>query len=196
MSKIGDEHIILARINAEMARKNTLLETATIDGEMHQFERRERQPDFSMILPVNFQEMSYERLILKYPSVYRPKDVISNADGNVTFAFECMFVGAEKLEVRLTEYKATIKKMHPSYVFFSEDIYVLENDMRIACYDFRGVAIDKDSYCFHFFTDLPNGELFGCFSCPIDSQSSWEPLFRQMIKTIEPLSEEESNGRE
>ena len=87
--------------------------------------------------------------------------------------------------------KAIVKRLHPSYVFFSENIHDLGDDIKVACYDYRGSALDMDIYNLTFFTDLPNGELFGWFSCPADLQEKWEPLVRQMIQTIKPLYKEE-----
>ena len=186
-----DEKVITARIAAENAKRTSLSNDATIGGIMYQFEKREFPPDFSMTMPENFEELTPENLILKYPNVNRPKNILSNADSSVTFAYEAMSVNAEKSETRLKEYKAAIKRMHPNYLFYSEETYELENGLEIGCYDFRGVALDTDIYCLNFFTDLPNGELLGWFSCPIDLQARWEPLVRQMIKTIEPLSQDE-----
>ena len=192
---IGDEHIIAALVAAESERRISISKAMTINGTTYQFEKRELHPEFSMVMPKCFGALAPECLLLKYPNVNRPKNILSNADASVTYAFELMPGNTETLETRLAEYKSAIKKMHPNYVFFYEEISKLESGLDIVCYDFRGVAIDNDIYCLNFFTDTPAGELFGWFSCPIDLQKNWEPLFRQMTQTIEPLILEENNGR-
>jgi len=189
---VGDEHIIASRTSEKNKKRYSILNNITIDRATYQFAEREVSPYFSMVLPENFHDLAPEYILLKYPNVNRPTIILSNAEGVINFAFEHMPVNAKKVETRLKTYKAVIKRLHPSYVFFSENIFKIESGQKIVCYDFRGIAIDDDIYCLNFYTDLPKGELFGWFSCPIDSQAKWEPLVRQMIRTIKPLSPNEN----
>ena len=189
MPFIGDEDIIALRVAAENVKRHSVLNKVTIGGITYQFEEREVCPYFYMVLPKTFDDLSPEYVLLKYPNVNRPKIILSNEEGTVNFAFEHMSDSTEEMEARLTTYKAVIKKLHPSYAFFSECIYDLESGLKAAYYDFRGIAIDDDIYCLNFFTDLPTGELFGWFTCPIDLKDKWGPLARQMIQTIKPSSQ-------
>jgi len=98
-----------------------------------------------------------------------------------------MDIEPEELSSRLKKYKAAVRKMNPSNVFFSENTIELENGLNVACYDYLSSALDDDIYNLCFITDLSTGELFGCFNCPFDVQVQWEALVRQMIKSIEIL---------
>ena len=185
MPLYGDEDIIRARVAAYNAKKNVITEKVVIDGTTYQFERRVFPPDFSMVLPKSFEIMSAENVIKKYHREDRPDIILSNTETTVNIVFTRMAIQSEKLEERLTKYIAWIKKLYPSNVFYTERIF--ENYPRIACYDYRGFALDTDIYNLSFFTDLPDGELFGGFNCPIDVHENWKPLVWQMIKTLKAL---------
>jgi len=131
--------------------------------------------------------MATECVKRKYPYEERPSIILSNEDTTINFLFDCMKIKPEELSSRLKKYKAVVKKMNPSHVFYSESIIKLESGLDLALYDYIGSAIDDDIYYISFFTDLPNGELFGCFTCPIDAEARWGTLTRQMIMTIETI---------
>ena len=186
-----EKELISARVAAQAARQHTIEKDVTINGERYQFEIREFPPHFSMTLPKSFEQLAAERAKLKFPSENRPKIILTNADTTVNIAFDCIKTQPEELQLRLKKYKAVMKKLHPSYVFFTESICEIKSGLEVACYDYRGSALDTDIYYLSFFTDLPTGELFGWFNCPVDSQSAWEPLVRQMIQTIKPFTDSE-----
>jgi len=75
---IGDEQIISTRIAAEIEKSNVLLSDVTIDGITCRFESSEFLPDFSVVIPKNFEELTPENLLLKYPNVNRPENILSN----------------------------------------------------------------------------------------------------------------------
>ena len=192
----NDIQIISSRLAAQRVERHSISNTVTIDGVTYQFEEREFHPGFSMVLPSSFEELAPEFARVKYPYEDRPETILSNEDTSVNFTFDCLTVAPDALESRLTNYKNMMKKLHPSYTFFSENIYNLETDLMVACYDYQGSAIDTDIYYLTFFTDLPSGELFGCFSCPVKSQSQWAPLVREMIQTIKTLPQETEGAEE
>ena len=191
MSLIGDEHIIATRVAAENTKRHSITNTVKIDDVTYKFEEREFSPYFSMVLPESFEELTTEHAKAKYPYEDRPEIILSNEDTTVNFAFDLMGVQPEGLDIRLSKYKGIIKKSHSNYAFFSESIEEIESGLEVASYDYSGSALDEDVYYFSFFADITDSELFGWFTCPVESQSKWEPLVRQMIKTIKPLEEKE-----
>ena len=117
----GDEDIIISRIAVQNANQNSIENDVgvTIEGISYQFAEREFPPNFSMVIPERFEELEPEVTRLKYPHENRPGTIISNTDATVNFTFDCMAIESEGLEARLTRYRVTVKRMHPSYVFFS-----------------------------------------------------------------------------
>ena len=69
----------------------------------------------------------------------------------------------------------------------SQMTYKCPEEIEIACFDYSSSAIDANIYNLCFFTDLPNGELFGRFTCHADLRDKWEPLMRQMVQTVKRL---------
>jgi len=191
MPIIGDEHIIAARVAAENVKRHSITNEVKIDGVAYRFEEREFPPYFSMVLPESFEALPFEYVKAKYPYEDRPEVILSNGDAMVNFAFDIIPTMHIEINERLVQYKTLIKKLHPDYVFFSENIERMESGPDVAYYDYRGAALDEDVYYFSFFADITDSELFGWFNCPVESQSKWEPLVRQMIKTIKPLEEKE-----
>ena len=163
-----DVDIIKARLMAEFNAQHTITNEAAIDGMTYQFELREFPPRFSIILPKGFETLAPEYARLKYPHEDRPGIILSNEDTTVNIAFDCAYADSGELKSRLAAYRNFIKTLNPSYVFFSHGIYDLENGSELAYYDYRGIAFDGDIYYLSFFTDLPNGGLFGSFNCPIE----------------------------
>ena len=184
----GDEEIIAMRVAARNKAKHSIVNKVKIDGETYRFGEREISPYFSMVLPESFEELADEYVLLKYPNINRPKIILSSPDTLVNFSFDHLPEKAEELNVRVGNCKATDKRLHPSYVFFSEGIETTVSGLEVAYYDYRGIAVDADFYCFKLFADLPDTGLFGCFNCPIELRDKWEPLVRQMIKTIKSLN--------
>jgi len=183
----GDEEIIAARVATRAASMLSIDKIVHIDGVNYTFSQREISPAFSMVMPENFDTIDDTLSRMKYPHDNRADIILSNQDTTVSMAFDSMVVEPKELNSRLKEYKWQIKKPNPNNVFFSESILSLPSGLSVACFDYLGTAIDDDIYYFNFFTDLPDGELFGSFSCPARLQKEWEPLVRQMIQTIKPL---------
>ena len=194
MPLFGDENIIAARVAAESVKRHSIRNNVTINGVTYQFEEREFHPEFAMVLPTCFKDLAPEYVRIKYPREDRPEIILTNADTTVNFAFSYNEAPPESLESRLAKYRAVAKRLIPGYVFLSEKIYSLENGMDVACYDYRLNALDADVYSLCFFTDLPDGQLFCWFTCPIELQVKWEPLVKQMIETIKPLLQDETIG--
>ena len=180
----GDETIIAARVAEQAKQMHNINNSVTIDGIAYTFAEREFPPGFSMVVPESIEELAPELARIKYPHENRPQIIISNEDATVNFAFNYIGRGAESLEKRLASYRSLIKRLHPSDVFFSSEIYKLHNGLEIASFDYCSTAIDIDIYNINFFADLPDNELLGVFNCPIDSKANWELLVREMILTI------------
>ena len=192
MPLIGDEENITMLVNAQNAKNSLITNEVTVGGIKYQCEKLEFPPDFSVVLPKDFIELAPEYVVIKYPNVNRLKTILSNQDTTVNFAFELMSIKTEELETRLTKYKSVTKKIYPSDIYFSQQTYNLESGLTLGTYDYQGIALDDDIYYLNFITDLPNGELFGSFTCPINVRSQWEPVIRQLLLTIKPWPQKEA----
>ena len=186
----GDEEIIRQRVAVQKKAEHNIHNEITINNISYAFTRREFELGFSMVIPDKFKMLAPEYIERKYPYKNRPQIIMSNDDTTVTFAFDYAFLLQKKdLEIRLLEYRSIVKKLHQSNVFLAYDyLSTIDEEDCIAFFSYRSHALDGDLFNFSFFTDLPDKELFGWFTCPIELQTKWEPLVMQMIQTIKPLS--------
>jgi len=138
-----------------------------------------------MVVPEAFEQMPREIAKRKFPYEDRPEIIISNSDYRVCIAFNNAELGSESIDSRVSSFRAYIKTIHPSNVFFIQGIYDLPNNIQIGHYDYRYPVVNNDLYNITFVADLPDMELLGWFICPIDVKDKWEPLARQMIQSIE-----------
>ena len=186
----NDEEFILARISKEVENAFTIANDIEIDGVTYNFTERRLSLGFSMILPKSFDMLAPEYIKLKYPYEDRPHVILSNEKTDTDFAFDYGETSNTSLAERTRQYKSVIKRIYPSNVFLQEEIYKVSEEIEVASYDYRSSAIDADIYNLNFFTDLPDKEVFGWFTCPAELQEKWEPLVRQMIQTIKVVEEE------
>jgi len=142
-----------------------------------------------MILPESFADMPRESAKRKFPHEDRPKVIISSDDFRVCFAFNTIEIQHESIDDRVSAFRAYMKTIHPSNVFFTEGVYDLSNKMQVGYYDYQHPSNDGDIYNITFVTDLLDIELLGWFICPAEVKDKWEPLARQMIQSIEMAGE-------
>ena len=187
----GNEDIITSRVAAQAAKTNTISGTVKIEGVTYTFSEREFPLGFSMVVPECFHTLAPEQARIKYPYEDRPVVIISSENTTVNLAFDSGGPAVESLGERMAMYSSLIKHMHPSYVFFGQNIYDLTDGNKVACFDYRSHAIDSDIYNLNFFTDFDSQELLGWFNCPIDLREKWEHLAKQMIKSIKSLPPDE-----
>ena len=181
----GDEAIIKQRLAIRAAQQNSIDNIVEIHGVEYTFARREFDAGFTMVVPESFEEMPIEVAKQLFLHEGRPKIIISNSDYTVIIAFNSIELPSRIIEDRRVTYRAFMKRSLPTAVFFTQGIYDLPNEMRVAYYDYRYPIINGDMYNFTFISDLQETELLGWFICSIDSMEKWESLARQMIQTIE-----------
>jgi hypothetical protein len=186
----GDEEIIRARVAAEAKRRHTISNEVTIDGEKYTFAEYVFIDSFSMVVPESFTDLPDELADIKYPARNRPKIILSIESGTVNINLSHEKSPVEPIAERVKNYRGIIKKLNPSNVFFSQGIFE-SNDIQIGHYDFRSPTLGKDVYNIHVVFDIDDIEMFLGFNCPVDVQKQWEPLIRQMIKTIKLQPQED-----
>ena len=190
MMKYDDESMIRQRLSAQKKRRLSIKnDTVEIDSVVYSFTRREF-PQFSMVVPESLEEMPQNVAKQMFPYEDRPAIILSDSAFRICLAFNQSERSIKNLPERLTSFQSYIQRVFPTAVFFSNGIYRLENSVEVAYYDYRYPAADSDLYDFTFCTDLPDIELLGWFICPLARKGLWEPLMREMIRTIEIIPKE------
>lgn len=185
----GDEEIIRARVAAQAKKRHSIDNAVEINGIKYTFARREFEYGFSMIVPESFEEMPKDVAKRRFPYEDRPKVIISSSDFMVSLAFNEGHSRGSNLEERIKAYRDYIKRIRPSNVFFTTGVYSLADDINVGHYDYRYPVVDTDLYNITFSIDLPDMELLGWFTCPVEMRIKWEPLARQMLQSIQLVTE-------
>lgn len=174
--------VVAGTTNSELKRLS-ITQNIEINDISYKFSSRNVFDKFSMIVPTNFEELTSELAVTKYPLVSRPQIVLSNPDATVDVFFNC---GVKKTHVSIADrmilYKSVVKNLNSSYEFFTA-----RAGSRLAYFDFRSYTIDSDMYNLWFLVDLPDNTIFGGFSCLIHWQLQWHVLALQMLQTIAAL---------
>lgn len=186
----GDEEIIRARVAAQTKKRHTINNEVSIEGEKYTFTEHTFLDSFSMVVPKNFTDLPDDLADIKYPARNRPKIILSNEPGTVNINLSHENCTGEPIAERAKNYRGIIKKLNPSNVFFSQGTMEC-NGLEIGHYDFSSPTLGKDVYNIHIAFDISGTEMFLGFNCPVDTQKQWEPLMREMIKTIKPLPPKE-----
>ena len=181
----GDEATIRHRLEASEKKSHSIYNNLEIDGVRYVFEKREFEYGFSMVVPTSFEYMTPEVARRKFPSEERPKVVISSDDSRICIALNSSQTSHEDMDDRVTSMREYIKRVAPANVFFIQGVYELPNKIKVGHFDYRYPAIDNDIYNITFCADLPGLELLGWFICPVQIKEKWEPLFRQIMQSIE-----------
>lgn len=191
MRKYDEESIMKQRLaTREKKRLSIKTDAVEIDGVSYTFTRREFAYGFSMVVPESFAEMPREIAKRMFPYEDRPEIIFSDSSFRVCIAFNSAKLPIGSLEDRLSNFQGYIKRICPTCVFSFSGIYHLSNGLEIAHYDYRYPAVDSDLYDLTFFTDLPDIELLGWFTCPVELKDKWEPLMREMIQTLQATQKE------
>ena len=181
----GDEKIIAQRLAKQKEQLHTIDNTVYINKTEYTFARREFEYGFSMVVPESFDDMPSDIADQKFPHRNRPPVIISSVDYRVFIAFHHDEPSNKSISDRIKNYRAYMKKRHPTNVFFTQGIYDIQNGQAVGYYDYRYEVVDSSIYCVNFIADLPDRELFGWFACQTDVKEDWEPLARQMIRSIQ-----------
>jgi len=186
----GDEKIIAQRLAKQKEQLHTIDNTVYINKTEYTFARREFEYGFSMVVPESFDDMPSEIADQKFPHRNRPPVIISSSDYRVCLAFNQIEPLASDMDALTLQFRSYIKSIRPANVFFSYGAYDLPNSMQVSHFDYRYSIVNGDLYNITFLANLSDTGLFGGFICPVDVRDDWEPLVRQMLKTIEVTKEE------
>jgi len=181
----GDEKIIEQRLAKQKEQLHTIDNTVYINKTEYTFARREFEYGFSMVVPESFDDMPGDIADQKFPHRNRPPVIISSADHRVCLMFNEMKPLGSDTNALIHAFRSYIKRICPANVFFSHGVYDLSDSTQVGHLDYRYPVVNDNLYNITFLTNLPNVGLLGGFICPIAERDEWEPLVRQMLKTIE-----------
>lgn len=143
----------------------------------------------SIFLPKGLLPMPEEYAKLKYPSERRPQIIYTNQDGSVNFAFSHFNMPIERDETiqAIEQFKNIIKKVNPANILYEMKEENL-GDTKLSWFDFKGYAIDGQSYNLMYVTPLEKTVMHGMFNCKFADAAEWKKAVLPAILSIVDLT--------
>ena len=186
--KFLDKEIIEKRKEKLKEQYKSLEEGVYLNGKIMEFERQEILRILTMMLPVDFVMMPEEYALIKYPSAFRPQQIMTNLNLNVTMGFSVFPDNVKDKDVK--QVAERIKE-----VLASEEVGLDFGNCRQLAnidaywFDFRNHGMDQDIYNRLLVTLVKDRLLQITFSCQIQEQLDWKPVVAQMWESIETIKE-------
>ncbi|HBA68857.1 MAG TPA: hypothetical protein DCZ40_05805 [Lachnospiraceae bacterium] len=186
MEKYMDMEILREREERKKEKYKSLEEGYYIAGQVVRFSRKKVMERFYMFLPDCMKIMPEQMARIKYPSEFRPQEILTTADLSVNLGFTVFSkqFGAEEMEELAKRMRSAIKRDHPDYAF-DECIKIEESGGY--CFSFRSHAMDSDIYNGMLAVQMDRYAVLANFNCPYTEREQWEEPVMLMWKTMEPL---------
>lgn len=163
--------------------------TIIIDGEAVEFEEKNLLDNkVKICLPKNFEFMSHEDAIIKYPSERRPKIIFTNETTSVNIAFNYTenLIKEDLVEEFKDNVIETVKKMQPAITWLENGVEKI-NEKNVGFYEMLAPNLDCETYNLIFFCELHGRALLCNFNCLEDEMESWRMVARAVMRTIKIL---------
>ncbi len=188
-----EQEIIEKRI-VFVRQKYSSLETGMyVNGEILKFrEINLFDEHINLLIPESFIEMPIRFQVIRYPSIYRPKVILTSLDMNVNLGLTLFEKKADKEELTETinSVKNVIKRGYPDYRFFEMKKELAKNNP-YCWFDFRSYALDDSVYNIYFVVLADNKILQGNFNCLYRDAEEWKKTALQMIENIKWIKGEQ-----
>ncbi|MCM1425655.1 MAG: hypothetical protein NC118_03540 [Eubacterium sp.] len=186
-----EKEIIKKRVGYEKQKYSSLDTGMYVCGDILRFIRIALFDELvSIIIPENFIEMPMQFQVVRYPSVYRPKIILTSLDMNVNLGFTMYAKEVEEKELieTINSMKNVIKKFYPDYRFFQMRKNITTKNP-YCWFDFRSYALDDAVYNLYFVVLIDNKILQGNFNCLYKDSEDWKRVVLQIIEKIKWIGE-------
>lgn len=185
-----DTKVIDLRRKQNQAQYNSIKTGIYVNNRLVDFEVQELfDKKMSIALPKGMVPMAEEMVKIKYPSENRPQLIYTNEKGTVNFTFSHFTLPIQKEETiqAIQQFKNLIKKLHPANLFYEMKEEEIE-DTKLSWFDFKGYAIDSQSYNLVYVTPIEKTILHGSFNCPFGDAAEWKKAVLPVILSIKDLT--------
>lgn len=168
----------------EKKRQHTTLDGGVyIDGKMIVFERRKVCDKFSIMLPSIWKRIPDELAKIKYPSEFRPQEILTSSDLSSNIGFTVFAQKMQKSTQDIAEQmQRVIHRAYPDYQIYSGGQLEKNEGTWFA---FRSHALDSDLYNIMLVVKIHDMSIQGVFNCPYLAWPGWKKIVLQMWETIE-----------
>ena len=136
-------------------------------------------------VPKSLSPMSKDVLDLKYPSSRRPTDVLSDATGGVTVAFN--HTKSRMAPNQVKEAHASMSKMfhnlYPSAKWIKDET-IVKNGRVFMVLEFVTPALDTKIHNIMYGTSVDNRFLLVAFNTTVEQSEEWLPIGKQIMGSL------------
>ena len=178
------DEIIIRRREEEKQKQYTTLDNGVyIDGKMIEFDRRRICEKFSVMFPTMWKRMPDEFMKIKYPSEFRPQEILTSPDLSINFGFTVFIQKMQKTTQDIAEQmQRVIHRAYPDYQMYSGG--QLEKN-ESTWFAFRSHALDSDLYNMMLVVKMQDTSIQGVFNCPYSIWPGWKKIVTQIWETME-----------
>lgn len=140
----------------------------------------------SIYLPEDFSDLPEALAKIKYPSENRPQIIKSSNDNRINITFNLLPVEMKNEDVMQTihSFKNIIQNINPSNNFIEEGAIEINENHKLAWFDFLSNAIDGTLYSIISCMEV-DGKMFHCvFNCSEEDMDNWKVVALDMLKSI------------
>lgn len=177
------DEIILRKREEKKSEQHTSLDDGIyIEGAVLEFERRRILEKFSVMVPAAWRRMPDKYARIKYPSEFRPQEIITSPDLGVNLGFTIF-----QQEVQ-GDTPAVVEKMQMVIHRANPDFQIYKGGsiekVGGAWFAFRSHSLDSDLYNMMLAVKVDGLSIQGIFNCPYQEWTSWKKVTLQMWETI------------
>lgn len=189
-----DTKVAQERIKLKESRYDSLESGVYVEHRLVEFEPVRLFGDkLSVMLPKGLQKMPAKMKKIKYPSEERPQEIYTNREGSVDFAFSRYDMPIEPDETieAVQQIRSMIQRVHPANVFYDMQEESLDKaglETKLSWFDFKGYAIDMQTYNLVYVAPLAKGMLHGVFNCPFKGAAEWKKAALLVVRSVRDLT--------
>ena len=135
--------------------------------------------------PKSFSPMSKDILDLKYPNSRRPTEVLSDATGGITVAFN--HTKSRMAPSQVKEAHGSISKMfhnfYPSAKWIKDET-IVQNGRAFMVLEFVTPALDTKIHNIMYGTSVDNRLLLVAFNTTVEQSEEWLPIGKQIMGSL------------
>lgn len=194
MGEFLDTKVAQERVKLQESQYDSLETGVYVNHKLVEFETVQLfENKLAVTLPKGLTKMPAKMKKLKYPSEERPQEIYTNEEGIVDFAFSRydMPIEPEETIEAIGQIRAMIQKVHPANIFYDlreEDIGAPGLETKLSWFDFKGYAVDMQTYNLIYVTPLAKGILHGVFNCPFKDAAEWKKAALLVVKSVRDLT--------
>lgn len=183
-----DEKILELRRSEERRKYNSLETGIYVEDELITFVQVTIPGSWvSIYLPENFIVMPDLVKDIKYASQNAPDFIITSLDSTVNFAFNILPVQLEAGDTKVMsrQFRDALQNVNPSIRFGNKaDDKETKQGNEMSFFEFKGYALDGQTYNRMCIIRLRKAVLHGIFNCPVRSKEMWSHIAEQCFWSV------------